>query len=1121
MNKKNLYIKAKTNQELENAETNRWKQILHVDTFIKDIETPNADKEDVSHSLDVLITGVPNPWARAKLTTYALVNDPTQNEKDQILSLCYSSLEAEWRGLFAAYTLYPDSFSLSEPIELNAQNENNGEFEILSMYSTMLFEDTKVWKHQKDGNPMIQLLFFEDQVVGATTPYTIFFVSTNYRINSKKIPWIKNGKFIEPLEYLNIEEKNKLCSYISVIIRNLADKYKPALKEICEGNDEVPKYITNCLLNEFTSWNQMFAEKNAEIKKDIPMTRKDSIIPQGPLATLLKTNNAYFWTGTSFAINSSEGSTKIEKPSELLLDSPYLAAWRAECDEEKNKFRNSAVYYVEAPDENTEASWFCTLPLSDKATFLINDDLPFMLSSESESLVHFLAEHKDGGRVQIAINAYINDDWVEIVSREYTIEVLDCQKKAFIWPDFYSEKWKNYYFYSEYPHNNNGTKLFLYTKKGYVDLKNVDETSSENADETSSKLLVSYPKEKVASDMHRYEIVRTSEPLQYLEIKETKQEQDVSLGFLIIKREHGGYDGNCIKSRKDDDLRDVTVGIDFGSTNSCLYYKADKDDPEPIKFKNRRVALIGFDNETKKLANPDELLFITNEESTNGQIKSWLHEHDSRYVKQNKLNMELIGGVPVNEKNILLKDMDEKVIITNAGKLNYNMKWLAEQEGENKKSSFLRMVWIQACAELFMLGKCPSKIKWSYPGAMAYDREQSLQRIYNKCKQLPIEDKTVEIEAPMTESAAVCAYACSRGDEALQPYKIFLGIDIGGSTSDILILGKKEGEFYLFNQSSLRIAAGRFFEVILKSSEFKKALVKFQQSGESSVKVYNIDRIIKTEEDGKFAPYYLDSVFDQLKRDEFPIFYDEIRKWSPSAFALPAYITGVLCFYAGQLIASVIKNEKLTEIKEINFCYYGKGGRLFDWLFDVDKQLGKDFIKNCIVAGLNTSENGIKITIDVERSRENNKSEVAIGLISDKKIEGLQNRYDVIGERAFTDDKGEIDALEPITVEFYSHMSSDSVKIPDKFENFERFINLYLEFVGQTRIIKSDTVDMLREKICVVPSNFTATITSDPEYNIFVNSSAENKKGNLYRMPIFIASSIYYLEQILLPQVFK
>lgn len=73
------------------------------------------------------------------------------------------------------------------------------------------------------------------------------------------------------------------------------------------------------------------------------------------------------------------------------------------------------------------------------------------------------------------------------------------------------------------------------------------------------------------------------------------------------------------------------------------------------------------------------------------------------------------------------------------------------------------------------------------------------------------------------------------------------------------------------------------------------------------------------------APYYLNNVFDQLKgKNDFMTFYGYLQRDVPFVFTLPAYITGVLSFYAGLLIRKAIKKQNLENVKEIHLRYYGK-----------------------------------------------------------------------------------------------------------------------------------------------------------------------------------------------------
>lgn len=74
-------------------------------------------------------------------------------------------------------------------------------------------------------------------------------------------------------------------------------------------------------------------------------------------------------------------------------------------------------------------------------------------------------------------------------------------------------------------------------------------------------------------------------------------------------------------------------------------------------------------------------------------MKSWLHEHDSRYNCYNQ-SEEVAGGVPVNRPNVIVREMDEFEIKTQAGILHYNMKWLDNQKGLEKEKSISKIYMV-------------------------------------------------------------------------------------------------------------------------------------------------------------------------------------------------------------------------------------------------------------------------------------------------------------------------------------------------------------------------------------------------------------------------------------------
>lgn len=1164
---KNLLIKSKKAPKLDNP--NRWKLLEGADAFIDDIDTSDGNKNASSDKFNLLISGVPSPWVRVKLTSYAL-RTKVESGDNRTLMLCYKYMKEEWRGLMAAYALNPDRFVLTEPIPLKERpiEERRGKFDILSVYTEMLFEDKPLWKYQygRENPPYIQLLYYKEKtesdknenrvLVGATSPYTIFFTSTNYSLQKSRgeIPWITEaGKFTDPTnienrQRIDLKDFRRLYSFLCNIDKKRR-AYTEKLHEIC-GDDKLADIddIDECLMTEIGEWKKEIAAILNEGNNiaEVPVIIKESVKPSGPISILLTTEYRYYWkSGAFYTIEQGDDTVLINNVGDLFIDSNVIIGWRGTSDPARD-YSKAPVYYLTAKDEEG-AQYYFAVPFSKFALSFLSQALDQIISGTNEKVKYKAI--KRGNKLVVILSALINNEEVDILSREFDIIEPESNGKVFVWPNFASTLWKDYYYYSEYPANDVGIRMIPEFEKGD---SNFDFEALLNDKEKKSELdryyLVRYPVNQVSTAKHRYEIIKTEVPLKSLVVRVKQDEKESVAGYLILKREEHS-NGLKVINRDTDIQKKASVGIDFGSTNTCIYYKVEGAESQPIPFENRRLALVGFDNQAKAQANKDELFFISNEKpiNENGQIKSWLHEHDPLYIDEAKTDSEIVGGVPVNETNILVHSMDENVIMTNAGILNYNMKWLSGTEGEKKKTSFIKMIWIQICADLFAQGIKPTQLKWSFPSAMGKTDISKMRKIYRELKQTPIEGCYLRSLQSFTEAEAVCSYALSKS-EALSPSKIFLGIDIGGSTSDILLLGRdcdanKGMVDRLFSQCSIRLAAGSFFKAINNSARFRKSLYNFHNSQRTAVKVLHIEDVISSEQEiYSRAPYYLNNVFDQLKGEkEFVSFYGYLQKDVPFVFSLPAFITGVLTFYSGMLIRKNIDKNGLDKINEIHLRYYGKGGRLFEWLFNIYEDETKSYLRKCLKAGL--QKDGIKIFYDnLEdenygdgRSKLENKSEVAKGLVemrseiagiyaeddsdeSEAKVRIIENS-EVVGEKGITyfKDGKEIELDEQDIIDDNLYENVNNFNFPSQFENFSRFIDIFTDFISNEIGIVDDTENLKKGRSRV--SNVGAFISNDSEYVKYKN--CPDKAAASYRMPIFIASALYYLDTILLPNVFK
>lgn len=1162
---------------------NYWGRVeaSNITNYINNIETSKGLGNENKDALRAMVSGIPTPWARMIFTRNAVLQDKKELG-NSVLDECYKAYKSEWRGLVAAYVLRPDSFTFSEPVNLTGRKveANGGEMSLLNLYGEMLFKEAPLWtlknspyNPEGDNPALIQILYYNKKdeagrntrvAVGASSPYTLLFSSVGYSMKGAEmeVPWIDNeGKFCDPT---NLDESkistddiqrlhsfiHNVCAYIRSNETQQPDPdkyYLDYLKELCSKNTGVSYDAVKVFID---AWAAELGRWENELKQRLQAAGKTAntsipiavAMPAGPLSLLMNNEHTFYLDGMNLFSKAAGLQSPIEiSSSDIFMDSEYIAAWKSVADEQRD-FSKSPIYYLRTID----GAYYLALPFTKIALNVFSNAISDIMSGKEG--LSLMATVKPDGKVEVDFRAKIDGstDVMSVCKKTYKLDVIpESDGKVFIWPDFQSPQWNKYFYYSEFPTNVTGVRM----------LPNFEGNDFESIKDTNltDMYLVKYPVNRVATNMHKYEILSSKTPLHSLSVRLNKSGNDMDGGTLLVKTEQSegsATDSLYLKNLKSiQNLSPATVGVDFGSTNTCVYYKFDGGKESiPVPFKNRRLALVGFDNPHLSLAQKDELYFISNEGTItdNGQIKSWLHEHDPQYLTSDgnvqsiaNLDTEIVGGVPVNEGNIPVIMMDEHTIRTNAGVLHYNMKWLSASESKNRKTAFMKMLWIQICADLAEAGACPVKLNWSFPSAMSRTDISILSGIYRSASAYPFETTRMRpILNSYTESESVCAYAIYKGTE-VNASRLSLGIDVGGSTSDILIMGSRNNMNSLMTQSSIRLAGGFFFNAINSSEKFRRALYNFHESHRTPVKVLNISDIKSNDPlIYKRAPYYLNNIFDQLHNSvDFEKFYDYLHTEVPAIFALPAYVTGVLIYYSGKLVRNAVVKNKLDSVREIHTRYYGKGGRLFEWLLDKYENDALRYYRRCFIAGYGSDD--VKFILDNfineeerSKSKAENKSEVAMGLVSgnfrmiaderDDEEQRIIENFDIIGEKGLVfarpgAESRMLDDMEVLPDEIFD--GGINISFPDKMENFNEFLAIFLKFIEQDSggiISDIKELDRGKENLKVM-----AYIQNDPEYMKYLDAKAKDQSDAVYRMPIFIAAALSYLNNTLLPIVAK
>ena len=1120
---KALLIKSYTN--ITTGTQGQWNELNMAASYIQGIETGKILEGITAEKLGALISGVPTPWARAKLFKFALqmLATPDPNINTSGLQQFYDLLFGEWKGLLAVIALFPDRIRFSKPVTMDVKGDD---YDIAAAFGRMLFEDSDVWSNQDalaknpSSQPYIHLIYYRDKLVGGTSPMTGVFTGVDYtRLgeDASDISWYREGKFEDPTRFLSPDQLQKVYLFIKNMNGNLGSFEEKINSQ--RGNKQPMD------LNGFKQMSRMW-EKELQKKGGGNLRDKGPIPKYGtlecPFSLLFKSDvPVYLKPDFTFTYTNDGDYQLIGDIQNLLSEDKYVIGW-AEDVAERPKLSEGPIFFLQVKDLQDGSTNYFSLPLSERGVDIFKNSLSSLLGYTEGGNTSLAASITDAGQLAVTLVVEIDGQKVTLNTREYEIDWLTDQGRVIMWPNFVSEKWNKYYLYSEFTADakEQFTPIFRWQGEFVKNINNVFLTADYNPSPDEEKVveikrLITYPAGQ-GEDLPKYNIISSDKPLAGLSASVKDTGKDVHAGFLIFRPQ-------IIEDRTTFDIKGTAiVGIDFGSNNTCVYYNENDKGAMPVQFDNYRSVLIGKENsDIKAIAENNELLFFTNYPSDNGQIKSWLHEHDTRYNCYNETE-EIAGGVPVNRPNVFVREMDQYEIKTQAGILHYNMKWLDNDKGLQKKRAFLKSIWLNVCAFLYKNKLRPEEIEWSFPGSMMEADRTDLEKIFEElCKITPITiGRRPELSTQLTtEAEAVCSFALSQ-DFGLNKDNMFLGIDVGGSTSDILLLAKDPNNgncSSLYRESSVRLAAGVFFNAVIQSETFRQALVNFHEGRRTNVYVANIQEILTQPQK---APYYLNSIFDQLRTEsDYDEFYSSIDTNARFVFTIPAYVTGLLLFYSGMLIGKTIKTEHMEHINRIDILSFGKGGRLFHWLRNsAGRRATNEYYTNCLNAGVNLVTNK---NLDVRYRDEievDNKAEVAKGLVDSKVlVKKVQNTdSDICGETGvkYTMPDGTPQMLQiedELTGDYFANEMNNFDF--SEVENFEKFMNIFIEFVSQKTRLYPRAEESLRDELADLPNRITGYIcNNDNEYK-----KARKNQGNgfHYHQPIIIAEGLSFLDTLI------
>ena len=788
---KALVIDVKPSSQQQGA-AGQWQDLTsNIQAFTRDIETPSIqDGVDVS----AIVSGVPTVFARADLFCHAL-NEIQTIRKDASIGLnqYYINLVDEWRGLIACIALNNTAIEVRRITLAYSDGKDikttDNMYEPKGAFGNMLMNDRSLWTEQgkaknDQAQPFLYIIKFNKQVVGATSPRSLFFTSVAYKID-KNVAFVDPGthRFTDPLHStISDEQLLNLFAYIEKLlsrIKKLEDYYKAAgvtyegLKgELSTWRDEIFSLIRNRKLD----------ENNATA---LPV--------QGfgfPFDFLNYTEELYGCNGLISTSPDANGESKVFKPEELLLtkNSKLVRVWLPrEFEKGEKDIATLPLYLLKAHKVGSTDYAFFAIPLSQKGLLVFGNNVSSLLGYEQIGISinsHMTAEYDEEKEIlSVKLTISVTDDngtqKEKTIPIEYKISGFFARNKdVVLWPNFISRSWNRYFLYSEMPHNarQEDCQYSVVPFVGDENLENAIITDSEGNIQYTADKGVAYGDAKllVTSDSrtavrkYKYEIYESKHPFRGVRFTHITGSDS---GFILIhyssnQNSNDGLPKDMLDGYRS--LSNVTVGIDFGSTNtSVAYHDGEMQNAQGIHFVSQRVSLFTDLGSTSCNAPAERnVLFFQNEEVFSNAIKSILAIHeDQRLPKEvngdiNTLRGEAVqGGFPCFGRHLPVDNVTDETMTLgfrggqNLVQLVHNMKWSEREEDKAHKQAFLSSLMLHIYAELFVKGFVPAALRWSYPSAMGYNLMLQYNQIWQSLRHIsPVLDNNGN-SIPLTVSS--------------------------------------------------------------------------------------------------------------------------------------------------------------------------------------------------------------------------------------------------------------------------------------------------------------------------------------------------------------------------------
>lgn len=774
------------------SDLNKWRFLEQQEKFINSIETPSIDAETAD--VGSVVSGIPTVFARVNMFRSA-ISAVTNNlvKEDSNLGKTYNIIVDEWKGLISAIAIDHAIISvrrINMQYSVDEKDPRYNLYEPKGAFGQMLMVGRAKWCNQTLGDPLsdvpfIDVIRYDGQVVGGTSPETMLFTSIGYEFSKEFIDqsnrtWIspKTLRFTDPVKNgIKKEQLRTLYAYVNYIIGNL-----PKVEDYYHTSPLNDKGNLDCdytiLKNFLGDWRKSMLEYAEAQQWNI----NDSVVPSvncfalegqenAPYSIFFNYQSQVYIVDSVCKSDAFPGAIAVDPQDLLLPDNSQIA--RLDIDEEMES--SLPVYVMKATILGSDEKAYFALPISTIGLKAFGKNLGALvgapgagISIDSSLTATFNPEATENNLI-VQLRLVMSDTGIYTnVERAYNIKSSNKikRKDVLIWPNFISKQWDRYFLFSELPHNVQDKN---YPYRAYPFVGDPDNDFQIVTDNTGNPMRIAedgniivgnevidtklhiVADSRIADKNYKYEIYESNKPFKGVDLRSGS---NIPGGYLIIRYTS---DANSVfpKDRLSDGMKNLTevnLGIDFGSTNTSVAYydpHGENAQAQGFTFKNMRVSLFGNNKANSFAATPNQIFFFPNTELESNALKSILTLHESNRMKRNSdtitseemYGTEVLGGFPCFVRNLPIESIDgPKINVKFEGcgnvQLISDMKWTDSAEDKAHKKAFLRTLMLQIYAQLFQNGMVPTSLCWSYPSSMSNNLCLQYQSIWNSLRDL-------------------------------------------------------------------------------------------------------------------------------------------------------------------------------------------------------------------------------------------------------------------------------------------------------------------------------------------------------------------------------------------------